>query len=713
VSNLVFPSSLPGFGIKVGRTPDFKVTVDKTESRKELRSTWETYPQTIFKVDFEILRDYAAASPSRNELQQALGFLARSFGSLDSFLLTDPTDSSVADMGFAVGDGVTSGWQLQRTLGGAIIDAYANQYNPQTKPYLNLLKNSSFEFSSGGLATGWGVYTNSGATEATFASIVPGMNGGSAQRISWGTNNTTSKGINGPLPAWVAGQWYTVSFFARASGTNIGQTMDLAWNQAPNTIIRLVNPPLTASWQRYVFQFKWNPGFAVEQYALYFTILYGTGTFGDLDFDEAQLVAGQHGVNDFQPMPGGTPANATGTRTPSYWPAWQDGFEPIYDLSSAPTIYQDGDWVGRRTIYAYARTNLLPYASAFDNGAWTKGAAFAQAGAGTAPDGTITAEAITEGQPAAPTLATATPSAAGGTLAAGTYFIKLTATNSVGESLGSNELSATTTGTTGSIALTWNALPWGSTGVKVYVGTAAGAEGQYFVQAGGTSFTITTATGTAGTIPAAPAAAYHYLIENTSPAEVQGELRCYSVFVRAGTLPNICIYVGTSSDAVCFNLGTGAVDPLGASGLSAPLASGVQTSPLWPGWYRAWFVKRVTATLGTGLSIAGAADATYARNYVSTGRYFFAWGAMAERVSNLNGPTTYIATPGGAAVSVTDYTLSASGFFTPAGIPAAGVFFSWDGTYYRRVRFDKNPTVERISSRMWGMKSIDLILVKP
>lgn len=79
--------------------------------------------------------------------------------------------------------------------------------------------------------------------------------------------------------------------------------------------------------------------------------------------------------------------------------------------------------------------------------------------------------------PGAPTGLTATPSTTGGTFAAGSYFWKVTATMPNGETTGSNEATATLTGTTSSVALSWS-VPTGdgATGYKIYRGTGIGAQ---------------------------------------------------------------------------------------------------------------------------------------------------------------------------------------------------------------------------------------------
>jgi hypothetical protein len=317
-----------------------------------------------------VLRSDSSLSARVQEWQKLVGFHARMRGSLDTFLFTDDEDNSVTDHGFAVGDGSTAAFQLQRTQKGSITDAAGFTYLPQTKPYANLLCNSSFETDSNadGTADVWTEYNNEAATVPTVRTIVPGMNGGKAQRVSWGTANGNTKGVKsagggtaGVQGGYLAGQWYTVSFFARAFGGVVGQIMALRFNNNPSTSVTVASPALTNGWQRYVFQFQWNVGATIEPSGNLFITINGTGVFGDLDVDLAQATTGQWGVSDLQPIE--TPAAAIATRNPSYWPVLGDGFEPVYDLNGSPTIYQDGDWQGRRQLYPYARTNISGGAS--------------------------------------------------------------------------------------------------------------------------------------------------------------------------------------------------------------------------------------------------------------------------------------------------------------------------------------------------------------
>jgi hypothetical protein len=90
---------------------------------------------------------------------------------------------------------------------------------------------------------------------------------------------------------------------------------------------------------------------------------------------------------------------------------------------------------------------------------------------------------------------------AGAWVSAGTWYWKVTAINNQGETVGSNEVSATLT-TAQSQALNW-ALPTGATGIKVYRGPSAGGENVLVATLGAvTTYTDTGTVGTAATVPA-------------------------------------------------------------------------------------------------------------------------------------------------------------------------------------------------------------------
>lgn len=94
----------------------------------------------------------------------------------------------------------------------------------------------------------------------------------------------------------------------------------------------------------------------------------------------------------------------------------------------------------------------------------------------------------------------------GGTFAAATYFWKITGTNAFGETTASNEATVAIA-LNGSANLSWSALPSGTTGVKVYRGTATNAENVLVATLGAvTAYTDTGGAGTGASPPAANSA---------------------------------------------------------------------------------------------------------------------------------------------------------------------------------------------------------------
>lgn len=102
----------------------------------------------------------------------------------------------------------------------------------------------------------------------------------------------------------------------------------------------------------------------------------------------------------------------------------------------------------------------------------------------------------------APTSLTAVGSSSGGSFSAGSYYWVVTATNWQGETIASNEASATLTGSTSSVSLAW-LLPTGAAGINVYRGTVSGSENVLVASLGAvTSYADTGSAGTTGTPPA-------------------------------------------------------------------------------------------------------------------------------------------------------------------------------------------------------------------
>lgn len=112
--------------------------------------------------------------------------------------------------------------------------------------------------------------------------------------------------------------------------------------------------------------------------------------------------------------------------------------------------------------------------------------------------------AITGNFLSTPVQGNAATATTGGTVPANTYFATIVYIGANGSSLGSNEKSITTTGSTSTITLNWSTPPAGTVSQRVFVSTTSGAYTSYYNIANGTSITTTiTALGTpvAGTIP--------------------------------------------------------------------------------------------------------------------------------------------------------------------------------------------------------------------
>lgn len=110
---------------------------------------------------------------------------------------------------------------------------------------------------------------------------------------------------------------------------------------------------------------------------------------------------------------------------------------------------------------------------------------------------TYTATTDTTGL-ATPVAVTPTTATTGGTLAAATYYYKVTALNATGETPGSNQVSKVTTGSTSTTTTTWGAIT-GATGYKIYRSTSSGAE-HYLATVGAVTTYTDTGASTTGVV---------------------------------------------------------------------------------------------------------------------------------------------------------------------------------------------------------------------
>lgn len=136
---------------------------------------------------------------------------------------------------------------------------------------------------------------------------------------------------------------------------------------------------------------------------------------------------------------------------------------------------------------------------------------------------------------------------AGGTFPVGTYFWKVTAINAHGETIGSNEVTATLTLNQEQI-LNWTAIT-GATGYNIYRGVAAGAETVLVASVGAVAtYTDTGINGTAGSVPTTNTTAF-----DTNTAAGDGEVWMYitgQITIRRGPVISNTVDAPTTNDRI-------------------------------------------------------------------------------------------------------------------------------------------------------------------
>lgn len=107
MSNEVFPSIR--YARDVTKKPEFTTLIQRAASKRELRASLTAYPLYTIDLSFPVL--------TQADVETLCGFFMARRGAFDSFLFSDPADNSVAAKQFAVGDGVTTQFQLTRNFG--------------------------------------------------------------------------------------------------------------------------------------------------------------------------------------------------------------------------------------------------------------------------------------------------------------------------------------------------------------------------------------------------------------------------------------------------------------------------------------------------------------------------------------------------------------------------------------------------------------------
>lgn len=155
----LFPST-PSISWSVDKSPNWSTRFQRSVSGKELRSGDYVLPIYTFTLTYEILRDpwdirmgtgigsaYPPGSVPYNELRTIWFFFNQQFGSQTPFNFFDQSDNTTRlnpatpnMVDFAVGNGVTTQFQMASALGAPVIPFIVNSVTPGTR--YNVLLNS-------------------------------------------------------------------------------------------------------------------------------------------------------------------------------------------------------------------------------------------------------------------------------------------------------------------------------------------------------------------------------------------------------------------------------------------------------------------------------------------------------------------------------------------------------------------------------------------
>ena len=154
MSSLVLPT-VPGIAWPVTRSLVTDSTIQQSISGMETRINNWSLPRWKWSLSYSILRSAAAFA----EYQQLVGFINARYGQFDSFLYKDSDDNFVSGQQIGVGDGVTTVFQLVRSLGGFIEPVKAPNAAAGVSLFLNGSSTSAYALSVWGSPAGGGLVT--------------------------------------------------------------------------------------------------------------------------------------------------------------------------------------------------------------------------------------------------------------------------------------------------------------------------------------------------------------------------------------------------------------------------------------------------------------------------------------------------------------------------------------------------------------------------
>lgn len=105
--------TLAGLGWSVLKTPMWSTRVKEAVNGKEVRGAFWSRPRWKFTLTYSLL-----SAATAQDLQTLMGFFCQMQGAFTEFYYVDPTDSVLTAAPIGTGDGVTTVFEVVRTIGG-------------------------------------------------------------------------------------------------------------------------------------------------------------------------------------------------------------------------------------------------------------------------------------------------------------------------------------------------------------------------------------------------------------------------------------------------------------------------------------------------------------------------------------------------------------------------------------------------------------------
>lgn len=146
----IFPF-MPGQSFLQLKTPVWSTDIQTSVSGRERRRQLWSFPKWRFKVAYEVLRD----APDRLELQKLFTFFNAHAGQYQEFFYYDRSDNSVAGQPIGTGNGVTTAFQLARTMtvGGITFNEPVRAISGTPSVYVNGALTTAYTVGAYGIIT--------------------------------------------------------------------------------------------------------------------------------------------------------------------------------------------------------------------------------------------------------------------------------------------------------------------------------------------------------------------------------------------------------------------------------------------------------------------------------------------------------------------------------------------------------------------------------